>query len=265
MSEKIDLPQNSPEKLTDDIVNQVRDENFNKEQITDLIPKLQQIVPFNKKDGNVQEQTDIEKLRLELCEKAKQILADCSNEIEIFNLMTTSRETNGSCSTYDMGMVQYNRNHNNDYETFNVDTDGERSPYHKNGYVYNTRTNIITLSGYLGRALHTPDRPGNGFDITILFKKSALNARVVIKSVMDVLNTLKPYNTNYRETGITEVYDRRELEKQDIKNIAKEGLPILEAFRDIASREISPKFEINRGNISMDRLIEEYKEIISQD
>lgn len=260
MFEKIDLPQNTPEKLTDDIVNQVKDGNFSKEQIADLISKLQQITPFNQKDGSVQEQTDIEKLRLELCEKAKQTLADYSNEIEIFDLMTTSRYTNGSCSTYEIRMEQYARDHKNDYETFNVNIDSERSPYHKNGYVYNTRANVITLTGYLGRALHTPERPGNGFYITILFKKGAPNARMVIKSVMDVLNTLKPYDTDPKEMGITGVDACYELKMQDIKNIAKEGLPILEAFKDTASR-----FERDRGNISMDRLIEEYKEILSED
>lgn len=216
-----------------------------------------------KNQNNKPEAEDLEsakeKSRLELCKKMEQTLSEYASDLERFSLSTASKKRNGFGST---GPVMKNNEYDSDprykagYELHNVDLTKERKPNGKNGYVYFKPGNYVTFTGYLGRCLHTPDRPVNGFYVSVKFKKDAAHTQAIISSIKDTFDTLEPYDSEGQDISLDE---QRLLIKQDLRNIAKEGLPILEAFKDTAER-----FKTG-GDISINDLIQEYKEILEKE
>jgi hypothetical protein len=187
--------------------------------------------------------TDIESLRLELAEKVKINLEKHKKEIKDFSLMTTSKKANGGFPTNEnLPPVQYSSSYDSEYEFYGLPRERGYLQERKSGYVMDTKNNLYTFVGPLGRALHTPDRPGNGLFITLKGEQGKRLPDELVDSIKNLVDTLVPY-----EEG-----DKYE----DMKNILKEALPVLEAFGNI-----SQQFPSN-GKISVRSLIEECKEML---
>lgn len=189
---------------------------------------------------------NIEQLRKNLSEKVKVILEKYKNEIKDFAFFTSSKEYNGFFKTRDLATVIYNSDYPNDYEVEGLPKEDGIQTGHA-GYVLHKKMNWITFYGPLGRCLHTPDRPGNHVGITLKGEKGQKLAQELIDSITKLIHTLTPYNP----------YNRENIE-EDLKNIAIEIIPVLEAFEKI--EQDFPSTERS----SIKSMIAEYKEILSK-
>lgn len=184
-----------------------------------------------------------EKRREVLAEIVKQNLEKYMSEIKNFSLMTCSVEANGCFSTNNsLPPLQYDSRYDTDYKFFGLPKTRNYIQEGKSGYVAMPHMNYYTFVGALGRALHTPDRPGNSIVITLIGEKGKLIANELIESISNLIATIKLYENGDKY--------------KDIKNIVAECLPVLEAFEDC-----SKKFP-SRGQISITGLIAEYKELL---
>lgn len=188
---------------------------------------------------------NIESLRAKLAEKVRLNLEQYKDEIKDFSLMTTSKRANGGFPTNEqLPPVQYSSSYDSEYEFYGLPRERGYLQEGKSGYVVDTKNSFYTFVGPLGRALHTPDRPGNGLFITLKGEKGKKLSEELVGSIKDLLDTLVPY-----EEG--EKYE-------DLKKIIKEALPVIEAFQGLAQR-----FPSN-GRISIPSLIEEYEEALAE-
>jgi len=188
---------------------------------------------------------NIESLRLELAEKVRLSLEKYKDEIEDFSLLTTSKKANGGFPTNEqLPPVQYSSSYASDYEFHGLPRERGYLQEGKSGYVLDTKNSFYTFVGPLGRALHTPDRPGNGLFITLKGEKGKKLSDELVGSIKELLDTLVPYEEGKKS--------------EDMKNIIKEALPVLEAFEGLGRR-----FPGN-GRISVASMIEEYKEVLEE-
>ncbi len=193
-------------------------------------------------------QINIEQRRQNFAEKVKVNLEKYKDKITQFNLLTSSKNAGGFFGTNDdVKQVNYDSRYENFYKFHNIKGD---YPYNvkKSGYVIDNDLNKVTLIGVLGRTLLPGDnREGNGFYITLKFDKEFKENTELINSISNLLETLVVVKGNDEtKTGL-----------ESIKEIAKEGIVVLEAFE-----KISEKFPSN-GRVSIKSLIEEYREIIN--
>jgi len=196
-------------------------------------------------------ETDIEKLRQGLAEEVKINLEKYMDEIKDFSLMTTSKKANGDFATNDkLRPVEYSPNYDSSYEFNGLPRYRNYSQERQSGYVVDKVSNLYTFVASLGRALHTPDRPGNSITVTLKGEKGKQLSAELVNSIKKLMDTIIPYD-NDKRCG-------NETLNEDLKNILKEGLPVLEAFEDI-----SKKFPAN-GMISVQGVIKEYKEMLSE-
>jgi hypothetical protein len=186
---------------------------------------------------------NIEQIRKELAQVVKTNLEKFQSEIKGFSLLTTSKQVNGSFATNDkLSPVSYSSSYDSEYEFVGLPRERNYMQERKSGYLADTRNNFYTFVGPLGRALHTPDRPGNVLAITLQGEKGGRISQELVNSIKNLVDTVKPY-----EEGDT---------YEDLKNILVEAIPILEAFEDL-----SKKFPSN-GKMSVTGLITEYKEML---
>jgi hypothetical protein len=192
-------------------------------------------------------ESDIEENRERLAEIVKLNLEKYRDEIKDFSLRTTSLKLNGHQSTNnELPPVSYDSRYDSNYIFHNLPRGSNYLREKTPGYVMRLNR-YVTFVAPLGRALHTPDRPGNIIDITLLAQQGKNFSSELIDSIENLVETIIPYYN--KGTSHAEIND-------DLKNILKEGLPVLEAFEGI-----SKKFPNKRGNISVKFLIDEYKEM----
>lgn len=188
----------------------------------------------------------LEEKRSKLVEQVKGDLETYKDQVTQFNLLTASKKAGGFWDTNNgIKMVQYDERYKNEFELHNVQHNHELLT--QTGYVYDKVSKKVTFTGYLGRTFHTNLRDGNGLFITLKFNKE-FNPENIIKNISNLLDTLIAYRGNDKNPNRTI--------QQDLVDIAKEGIQVLEAFTEIAE-----KFPAD-GHISVKGMIEEYKEII---
>lgn len=196
-------------------------------------------------------EASIEEKRQELANIVKEKLEKFQDEIKLFALTTTSGELNGFYGTSRFPWLGYDdRSKPGDYELFGVDP--EESNYPQNteiGYVKHRKKNIYTFVHKIGRTLHTPSRGGNSFLISLGFKEGSPHEKEISDSIMALFETLKSYEAHNS--------DSVEVENRDLAEIAKQGIPVLEAFED-TWKKIKPE-HTDRLNIT--DLIREYKKL----
>ena len=189
--------------------------------------------PDSKSDNS---QEDIEFLRIELAEKARLALEKYEGEIKKFSLMVCSPRDGFVESDFDVHRVRYEEKYDNEFKTDGVPRNDR---YYKegSGYLMDIPNNIVTFCAYLGRTLHTTDRLGNSIYFTLAGEKGKKFSDELINSVGSLMKTL----VSYEKSG------------NDVKNIIKETLPVLEMLR-----ELGQKFSGSKRNF-VESLIEEYK------
>jgi hypothetical protein len=196
--------------------------------------------PFKRKTAE-----NIEKKREELAQIVKLNLEKYNSEIKDFSLLTTSREANGGFPTNPkLPPVDYSSNYDSWYEFTNLPRVRNYFQEGKSGYVVDVVNNWYTFVGSLGRALHTPDRPGNSLVITLRGEKGKKLSPELVDSLKNLIMTIVPYQEADKDS--------------DLKNILTESIPVLEAFE-----ELEKKFP-SIGKISIAGLIKEYKEMLNE-
>jgi hypothetical protein len=202
-----------------------------------------------------QQPNNPEQARENLAEIVKNNLNKYKDEVEQFSLFTTSKEGNGGVATNSqLRMVSYDNRYDKDYEFQGFkERNSLYTSSHENGYVIETfpkdKSKLATIIGYMGRALHTPERPGNGFYVTLKFKKESEHYKELIESIYSLFQTLKEYDNNDTE--------------EDIKNILKQGLPILKAFEDF-SKNMPDVSSYGSKGYPISKLIQEFKDLLSK-
>ncbi len=163
--------------------------------------------------------------------------------------MTSSKKAGGFFDTNNgIKMVRYDNRYDKDYSFYNIERSDSFEQEQKSGYIFDKGLNKITFIGYLGRTLHSPDRDGNALFITLKLQKNFTEQEDLIQSISKLLDTIIAYKGNDKNQDRTL--------KQDLIDIAKESITVLEAFK-----EVSNNFPSN-GNISVDSLIQEYHELV---
>lgn len=147
--------------------------------------------------------------------------------------------------------VRYDKRYEKEFETVSFDATpiikfGDLNRAAK-GYIFDKATNAITFYVPVGRSFED-DRPGNGYWISFRFAKGDNSDKTkLIQSISELLKTVQVH------------YDDQNSDiKGDKRKIAEEGLPILQAFREIGN-----KYKDGR-NFSMDDLIKEYEQALTQ-
>jgi hypothetical protein len=186
-----------------------------------------------------------ENKREDLVKLVKENLEKYQDEIKDFSLFTTSKKANGGFSTNDkLPPVQYSSSYDSWYKVEGLPRERDYFRGAKSGYIADIVNNFYTFVAPLGRALHTPDRPGNMIAITLRGEKGKQFTAELVDSVKNLVDTVKPFNER----------DKNE----DLRNILTEAIPVLEAFEDL-----SKKFP-SKGMISVTELIAEYKEMLTE-
>ncbi len=201
-------------------------------------------VPFQKTEDN----EDTEVLRQKYAEEIRLDLQKYKEQIIQFNLLTVSPKLNAFWDTNEgIKPVIYDSRYDKDFEFYGLERGGVNEE--KTGYILDKPANKISFQGYLGRSLKSSKdrRDGNGLYFTIKFNKD-FDSKDLIQKLAKLMDTIVAYRGNDNSAERTP--------EQDIKNIAKEGITVLEAFQ-----EISEKFP-STGHISVKSIIEEYKEIL---
>lgn len=194
-------------------------------------------------------ENNLEQKRLELAQQVKDELSIIEDKIIQFNLLTSSKKAGGFFDTNEgTKLVQYDDRYKDFFEL-----NGVASPEQllsNSGFIYDKELKKVTFTGYLGRTLeNNGKRDGNGLFITLKFNKE-FNPEEIIKNISKLLDTLIAYRGNDNNPNRTPA--------QDLSDIAKEGIQILQAFEKIAE-----KFPAT-GRISIKSMIEEYKEFLLQ-
>ena len=121
-------------------------------------------------------------------------------------------------------------------------------------YIFDKRRNAVTFIVPIGRGF-ADYRSGNSYYATIAFKEDDKTDKSEL--LLKIKELLINANYHYTNEGIDR-QEKEDNENRDRYNIAKEGLPILEAFR-----EIILKYQENKSaRLNIDSLIQEYKERI---
>lgn len=213
-------------------------------------------------EAGINQEPSIEEKRQELADALKQKLEQFKDEIENFYFFTYSGKLNGGWGT-DMNDITVgwrkdlpaDKGGIENIEFHNVDPDmgGSVNSYTQRteiGYVKSKRRNTYTLVRNIGRALHTPERVGNSFVVTMKFKEGSVHEKEIVDSVMALFETLKSYK-NFDGGSTKHMYE-------DLAAIAKQGIPVLEAFEDISKQN---KIFQKHGRLNLTDLIQEYKEL----
>lgn len=199
---------------------------------------------------------DIETLRQKLALEVKANLEKYQDQITNFNLGTVTNYKGEMFDLNNLEPIKYDSRYKEYFETYNFDEHLGKIKRKENGYIQAKLTHWITFEAYLGSDFRIGDtRNGNKFIITIAFDKNGNveNEKEVINSIMKLLETISPYETaNYKT-----IEEGEAKKKENMKNIAKEGLPVLEAFK-----EIGQKYESGRG-IRMEDVIKEYETVLN--
>lgn len=180
------------------------------------------------------------------------VLKRNENAISGFNFMTNSVNGSGFWQTSEKkenAHVQYDSRYKSYFDIVPLkdsdpidpgmeEVNGKR-PY----YIFDKEVKRLTFMIPLGQGF-ADNRAGNCYMITLKFKKEELTDKSeLITKVSDLLKTLNYY---YNDDI-----------KGDRYKIAKQGLPVIEAFD-----EISRKYQ--DGNLSIEQTIEGYKKIIEE-
>jgi len=194
-------------------------------------------------------ENNLEQKRTVLAQLVKEELKTLEDKIIQFNLLTSSKKAGGFFETNEgVKPVQYDDRYKEFFELHGV-TSPEQL-LRNTGFIYDKELKKVTFTGYLGRTLeNNGKRDGNGFFITFKFSKE-FNPTEIIKNISQLLATIIAYKGSDNNPDRTAT--------QDLSDIAKEGIQILEAFE-----KISEKFPAN-GRISVKSMIEEYRELLSQ-
>lgn len=211
-------------------------------------------------EEGINQELSIEEKRQELANIVKEKLEKFKDEIENFYFFTYSERLNGGWGT-DMNdiTVSWGKDlpadkggiENIEFNNVDPDMSGNVNSYTQRteiGYVKSKRRNLYTLVRNIGRTLHTPERVGNSFVVTMKFKEGSLHEKEIIGSIMALFETLNSYK-NFEGGSMKHVYE-------DLAAIAKQGIPVLEAFEDISKQN---KIFQKPGRLNLTDLIKEYK------
>lgn len=180
------------------------------------------------------------------------VLKRNENTISGFNFMTNSVNGSGFWQTSEKkenNHVQYDSRYKNFFDVVPLKDSNpiDISQEEVNGvrpyYIFDKEVKRLTFMVPLGQAFGDK-RAGNCYRITLKFKKEDLTDKSeIITKISELLKTLNYY---YGDDI-----------KGDRYKIAKQGLPVIEAFN-----EISKKYQ--DGNLSIEQTIDGYKKIINE-
>ena len=193
-------------------------------------------------------ENEIEIKRQKLADEVKLSLEKYQSQIVNFNFGTVTNLRGDIDHLNNLFGVKYDNRYKEYFRTNNFDEHSEKIK--GNGYVYFKPSHTVNFEAYLGGDLRLGDyRNGNKFFLTIVFDKNGNveNENKVIDSIMKLLETIIPYEVNSKN-GVPN--DKQQ--SNNIKNITKEGLPVLMALKDIGQ-----KYETN--SLKMQDIINEYK------
>lgn len=183
----------------------------------------------------------VEELRMQYTEKVKQALEKYKDEIKDLAIFTSSAKNgNGFNQTKDLSFVKYKEEHDSDYEVKGTPKDMAHSigNIEEPTYIYHNKMNWGSFYAPLGSCLHTPDRTGNMIGVSIKGEKGKRFNQELTNSIFDLIKTIK--------------------QSKNLKEIAKEALPVFKAFK-----EISETFQTTSGNhFTAQQMIEEFEEIL---
>lgn len=196
------------------------------------------------------------KTQEQLTEEKKQavieVLRKEEDRIAGFNFGTNAVNGSGNWVTSEKKEnkhVQYDSRYKNSFDVYSlqglgpIDLIAEEVNGKNAYYIFDKEVNRLTFVVPLGQCFEDT-RPGNHYHITLKFKKEdVLDKSEIIDKISELLKTL-----NY--------YYRNDV-KSDRYKIAKQGLPVVEAFS-----EISKKYQ--DGNLSIEQTVDGYKKIIKE-
>jgi hypothetical protein len=199
---------------------------------------------------------NIEEIRKSLAEKVKLNLKKYESQITNFNFGTVTAVKGEWYHLNNLEPLKYDKRYKQHFKTYNFDE--SLGKIKGNGYIYANLTHWITFESYLGGDFRAGEyRNGNKFVITIAFDKNGdmKNETEVIDSIKKLLDTITPFEITKKQT----LKELESTKQEAVKNIAKEGLPVLHAFK-----EIGQKYE-NGKNIRMQDIIKEYEKALIND
>lgn len=202
----------------------------------------------NSEQFKTPEKSDVEEKKQNVID----LLRRNENSISGFNFMTNSVNGSGFWDTSEKKEnkhVQYDSRYKNSFDLVplkdsdpldpNLEEVNGKRPY----YIFDKEVKRLTFIVPLGQGF-ADNRAGNCYMITLKFKKEDLTDKSeLITKISDLLKTLNYYYNNDI--------------KGDRYKIAKQGIPVIEAFDEISKRH-------QDGNLSVEQTIEGYKKIIKE-
>lgn len=187
---------------------------------------------------------NIEQMREKFSEEVKLILEKYQDQIVAFNLLTCSKNAKGFWDTNEgVKPVSYDSRFHSSFEFSGLPVGQDYVISGVNGYILDKDVNKVTFVGSLGRTYDT--RPGNVFVVTLKFLKDSKDFREVIVPIIKLFETIKMHYSQDSDAATN-----------DLKEIAREAIPVLKAFEPMA-RKFPPT-----GRINLSDLIQECEDIL---